>query len=125
MAKYRPIDFLGKKDNEPSMTENWLERTERMMRQIHCTLEENLECVTSLLQDEAYQWWVSVCRAAPLESVTWEFFLVEFRKQYVGRIYLSNMRQDFHYLKQRQMSVTEYQREFTRLSKYAPKMLVT
>ena len=31
----------------------------------------------------------------------------------------------FHNLKQRQMSVTKYQREFTRLSKYAPEMLVT
>ena len=42
----------------------------------------------------------------------------------MGRIYLSNMRRKFHNLKQRQMSVTEYQREFTRLSKYAPEMLV-
>ena len=48
------MDFLGKKDDEPSMEENWLERTERMLRQMHCTPEENLECATSLLQDEAY-----------------------------------------------------------------------
>ena len=34
------------------------------------------------------------------------------------------MRREFHNLKQRQMSVTEYQREFTRLSKYVPGMLV-
>ena len=91
-AKYRPIDFLGMKDDEPSMAENWLERTERMLRQMHFTLEENLECVMSLLHDEAYQWWVSVTRTAPPESVTWEFFLEEFRKQYVCRIYLCNMR---------------------------------
>ena len=64
-------------------------------------------------------------KTAPLESVTWEFFLAEFKKQYVGRIYLSNMRREFHNLKQRQMSVTEYQRKFTRLSKYALEMLVT
>ena len=43
----------------------------------------------------------------------------------MGRIYLSNMRREFHNLKQRQMSVIEYQREFTRLSKYALEMLVT
>ena len=49
IVKYRPINFLGKKDNEPSKVENWLERTERMLRQMHCTLEENLECVTSLI----------------------------------------------------------------------------
>ena len=119
------MDFLGKKDDEPSMTENWLERTERMLQQMHCTPKENLECATSLLQDEAYQWWVSVTRTAPSESVTWEFFLAEFRKQYVGRIYLSNMRRGFHNLKQRQMSVTKYRREFTWLGKYAPEMLVT
>ena len=106
------------------MVENWLERTERMLQQMHCTPEENLECATSLLQDKACQWWVSVTRTAPPESVTWEFFLGEFRKQYVGRIYLRNMRREFHNLKQRQMSVIEYQREFTQLSKYAPEMLV-
>ena len=75
MAKYRPMDFLGKKDDEPSMAENWLKRTERMLRQMHCTPEENLECATSLLQDEACQWWLSVTRTAPPEGITWEFFL--------------------------------------------------
>ena len=124
-ARYRPIYFLVKKEEEPSMVENWLERTERMLVQMHCTSEEKLECSTSLLQDEAYQWWVSVTRTAPLERVTWRFFLDEFKKNYVGRIYLNNMQREFHNLKQRQLSVTEYLREFTRLSKYAPKMLVT
>ena len=125
MARYRPIDFLGKKDDEPSMAENWLERTTRMLRQMHYTPEENLEYAISLLQDDAYQWWVSMTRTAPLESITWEFFIAEFRKQCVGRIHLSNMRREFQNLKQRQMRVTGYQREFTRLNKYAPKMLVT
>ena len=43
----------------------------------------------------------------------------------MGRIHLSSMTREFHNLKQRQMSVTEYQREFTQLSKYASEMLVT
>ena len=37
MARYRPVDFLGRKEDEPSMEENWLERTERMLVQMHCT----------------------------------------------------------------------------------------
>ena len=61
----------------------------------------------------------------PLERVTWMFFLDEFKKHYVGHIYFNNMRREFHNLKQRQSSVTEYLREFTRLSKYAPEMLVS
>ena len=125
MARYRPIDFLGKKEDKPSMVENWLKRTERMLVQMHCTAEEKLECTTSLLQDEAYQWWVYVTRTAPPERFTWRFFLDEFKKHYVGRIYLNNMRREFHNLKQRKLSVTEYVREFTRLSKYTPKMLVS
>ena len=64
-------------------------------------------------------------RTALSERVTSKFFLDEFKKHYVGRIYLSNMRREFHNLKQRQMSVTEYQREFIRLSKYAPEILVS
>ena len=49
----------------------------------------------------------------------------EFKKHYVGRIYLNNMRREFPNLNQRQMSVIEYQREFTQLSKYAPEVLVS
>ena len=90
--KQLAIDFMGRKDDEPSMAENWLERTERMLVQMHCTTKEKLECAISLLQDEAYQWWVSVTRTTPQESITWKFFLDEFKKKYVGRIYFNNMR---------------------------------
>ena len=125
MARYRPVDFLGRKEDEPPMEENWLERTELMLVQMHCTPDESFECATALLQDEAYQWWVSVTKTAPPESITWKFFLDEFKKHYVGRIYLANMRRVFHNLRQRQMTVTEYQREFIRFSKYAPEILVS
>ena len=67
----------------------------------------------------------SVTKTTSLERVTWRLFLDEFKKNYVGRIYLNNMQREFHNLKQRQLSVTEYLREFTRLSKYVPEMLVT
>ena len=101
MARYRLVDFMGRKEDEPSMAQNWLERTERMLVQMHCTPDESLECATALLQDEAYQWWFFVTRTAPLESITWKFFLDEFKKHYVGRIYLANMRREFHNLRQR------------------------
>ena len=107
------------------MAKNWLERTKRMLVQMPFTLDESLECATTLLQDEAYRGWVSVTRTAPPESITWKFFLDEFKKHYVGHIYLANMKREFHNLRQRQMSVTEYQREFKRLSNYSPEILVS
>ena len=83
------------------MVENWIERTEKMLVQMHCTPNESLECATFLLQEEAYQWWISVTKTAPSERVTWKFFLDEFKKHYVGRIYPSNMRREFYNLNQR------------------------
>ena len=82
------------------MAENWLEKTERMLVKMHCTPYESLECATTLLQGRAYQWWVSMTRTASLESISWKFF-DEFKKYYVGCIYLANMRREFHNLRQR------------------------
>ena len=39
--------------------------------------------------------------AAPPKSITWKFFLDEFKKPYVGRIYLANMRREFYNQRQR------------------------
>ena len=49
MARYRPVDFLGRKEDEAFMAKNWLERTERILVQMHCTPDESLECATALL----------------------------------------------------------------------------
>ncbi|KAL5803527.1 hypothetical protein ACOSQ4_031832 [Xanthoceras sorbifolium] len=59
------------------------------------------------------------------EDRTWHFFQKEFRRKYIGRIYLDNLKREFTNLKQRQMTVIEYEREFVRLSKYAKEMVAT
>ncbi|KAL5732729.1 hypothetical protein ACOSQ2_032424 [Xanthoceras sorbifolium] len=60
LAKYRPNDFHGRKDEDASAAEYWFERTEKILQQMHCTPEESLECALSLLQEDAYQWWTSI-----------------------------------------------------------------
>ncbi|KAL5802778.1 hypothetical protein ACOSQ4_031083 [Xanthoceras sorbifolium] len=125
LAKHRPTDFRGKSDDDATAAEYWFERTERILHQMHCTPEESLECAVSLLQEDAYHWWTAITRTMRPAERTWEFFQREFRKKYVGRIYIENMKRDFVNLKQRQMSVTEYEREFNRLSKYASDMVLT
>ena len=42
MARYRPVDFMEMKDDEPAMAKKWLERTKRMLLQMHCTTEKKL-----------------------------------------------------------------------------------
>ncbi|KAL5756115.1 hypothetical protein ACOSQ2_020861 [Xanthoceras sorbifolium] len=125
LAKYRPTDFHGRKDEDVSAAEYWFERTDRILEQMHCTSEERLKCAVSLLQEDAYQWWTSIIQSVRPEDRTWELFQKEFRRKYVGRIYLDNMKREFTNLKQMQMTVTEYERKFVRLSKYARDMVAT
>ncbi len=63
-----------------------MDRTGRVLKQLHYTPEHNLKAVVSLLQDDAYQWWDTVSSEVPPEQITWDFFLTEFRKKYVGSV---------------------------------------
>ncbi|KAL5734064.1 hypothetical protein ACOSP7_031925 [Xanthoceras sorbifolium] len=125
LVRYRPTDFHGRKDEDASAAEYWFERTDRILEQMHCTPEERLECAVSLLQEDAYQWWTSVIQSVRPEDRTWELFQKEFRRKYVGRIYLDHMKREFTNLRQRQMIVTEYKIEFVSLSKYTRDMVAT
>ena len=78
----------------------------------------------SLLQEDAYDWWkTAVIRLGP-EQRTWEHFSELFRDKYIGRIHIEKMRKKFLNLRQDQMSVSEYEREFLRYSKYAKELIV-
>ncbi|KAL5739515.1 hypothetical protein ACOSQ2_028695 [Xanthoceras sorbifolium] len=74
LTKHRPTDFQGKSDDDATAVEYWFERTERILQQMHCTPEESLKCVVSLLQENAYHWWTAIIRTMRPAERTWEFF---------------------------------------------------
>ena len=57
--------------------------------------------------------------------MTWEFFVQEFRVKYVTEMYKESKWKQFLNLKQRNLSVAEYGKEFNHLSKYAPELVLT
>ncbi len=59
------------------------------------------------------------------DQITWDFFLTEFRKKYVSKVYLKERRREFISLRQRQLSVAKYEREFIRLSRYGREIVPT
>ncbi len=79
---------MGNKEDDPSTAEHWLEQTKRVLKQLHCTPEQQLKCTLLLLQEEAYQWWDMVSRAVQPTELTWDFFLTEFKKKYISRMHL-------------------------------------
>ena len=97
--KYGAEDFKGQLTDDSPAAEYWLERTERIMDQLHCTNEEKLECAVSLLQESAYQWWTTVKGRVDRELLNWPLFLREFRDKYVGEAYSEARRRELLQLK--------------------------
>ncbi|KAA3487552.1 DNA/RNA polymerases superfamily protein [Gossypium australe] len=91
-ALVAPQVVEASKDDDPERVEFWLENTIRVFDELSCTPEECIKCAISLLRDSAYQLWNTL---------------------------VSVKRKEFLELKQDRMTVTEYEREFVRLSKYA------
>ncbi|KAA3465921.1 Gag-Pol polyprotein [Gossypium australe] len=101
IQKQRAEEFQVNKDDDSEKAEFWLEM-----------------CV-SLLRDSAYRWWNTLVSVVPRERVSWEFFQEDYWKKHISQRFIDHKRKEFLDLKQGRMSVTGYQREFVRLSKYA------
>ena len=96
------------------------------MEEVRCLPNQRVTCVVSLLQDSAYEWWKLVLRSLRLpDPIPWEFSVQEFRAKYVFDMYKDAKWKQFLNLKQRNLSVTEYEKEFSRLIKYAPESVLT
>ncbi|XP_070045517.1 uncharacterized protein [Nicotiana tomentosiformis] len=117
MRKMGGVEFEGTTD--PTVAEQWLERMERVFEQLECTYAAKFKYVISLLQNDAYDWWVSVLNAKAKPPVlTWDDFVKEFRAKYVPPVYCDAKKKEFLNLRQGSMSIAEYQQNFLRLSRY-------
>ena len=84
------------------------------------------KCAVSLLQGAAYDWWKLVLRNPLLpEPISWDFFVRGFQTKYVTGDYKETKRKQFLNMKQENLTVVEYEKEFSCLSKYAPKLALT
>ncbi|KAA3477359.1 DNA/RNA polymerases superfamily protein [Gossypium australe] len=110
-----PVDKIQKKgaeefranvEDDPERAEFWLENSIWVFDELSCTPKECLKCAISLLRDSTYHW----------ERVTWDFFQEEFRKKYISERFIDQKCKEFLELKQGRMTVTEYEREFVRLT---------
>ena len=116
----------GSSMEESATTEFWLKKLERVLEEVRCPLDQRVSCAISLLQSEAYDWWKLALRSPRIPNpMTWEFFVQEFRAKYVAEMYRDSKCKQFLNLKQRNLSVAEYEKEFSHLSKYAPKLVLT
>ncbi|MGG6561057.1 UNVERIFIED_CONTAM: hypothetical protein C3O89_18170, partial [Clostridioides difficile] len=119
IRKHGATEFKATDDDDAERAEFWLDNTIRVLDELSCTPDECLKCTISLLRESAYYWWSTLTSVVPREQVTWEFFQTEFRKKYISQRFIDQKRREFLDLKQGSMSVTDYERKFVRLSRYA------
>ena len=89
-------------------------------------MDQKVVCAVSLLQGAAYDCWKLVLRNPLLpDPVTWDYFVTEFNTKYVTNDYKESKWKQFLTLRQGKLTVAEYEKEFNRLSKYAPESVLT
>ena len=119
-------EFHGSSMEESTKAKFWLEKLERVLKEVRCPPDQRASCAVSLLQGEACDWWKLVLRSPGIPNpMTWEFFVQEFRAKYVIDMYRESKWEQFLNMKQRNLSVGEYEKEFNHLSKYASEAVLT
>ena len=105
---------------------NFGRKLQRLMEEVRCPHNQIVTYAISLLQGIAYDWWKLVLRSPRLlDPISWGFFIQEFRAKYVSAMYRETKWKQFLNLKQRHLSVAEYEKQFSHLSKYALESVLT
>ena len=125
VRKHGVEEFHGTSMEESDKVEFCLEKLERALYEMRCPVDQKATCAVSLLQGAAYDWWKLVLRnPLLLDPVTWDYFVIEFNMKYVTNDYKKSKWKQFLTLRKWKLTVAEYEKEFNRLSKYAPKFVM-
>ncbi|XP_016715525.1 uncharacterized protein [Gossypium hirsutum] len=125
IRKHGVEEFRATVDDDPLRAEFWLENTIWVFYELSYTPTEFLKCVVSLLKDTSSHWWNTITSVVPRENVIWEFSQAEFKKKYVCQKFMDQKNKELLELKQGNLTVSEYEREFVRLSKYGREWVLT
>ncbi|XP_056168702.1 uncharacterized protein LOC130138507 [Syzygium oleosum] len=121
--KLKPPKFSGKGDLEAAP--RWVEELEKDFEVLECTDNEKVTLAVYQLQDNANNWWKATGdRILPEGTArTWTVFTESFYEKYFSASARERKLSEFMRLRQGQMSVDQYEAEFARLSKFAPRMV--
>lgn len=110
---------------EPLDADDWLRTIERKFNALHVPPGERVNFATYQLEGAAGSWWEGfLALQAPGHDVTWEEFVTAFRAAYIPKTVMDIKRREFLDFSQGKLDVETYGREFTQLSRYAPRDVV-
>ncbi|XP_059629639.1 uncharacterized protein LOC132272523 [Cornus florida] len=120
IRKLGAVEFARATD--PLDAEKWIEDMEKYFEMMDCTEVQKRKIGAFLLSGEARQWWQSETRmVVDITTMTWDDFKTRFNDKYFPQSVKEKKAAEFTQLEQNnEMSVSEYERKFTELSRFAP-----
>nr|ABF96865.1 retrotransposon protein, putative, Ty3-gypsy subclass [Oryza sativa Japonica Group] len=107
---------------DPMEASDWLRTVEKKLGLIQCTDQERVVFATHQLVGPASEWWDSYEASRPEgHTITWDEFSAVLKRSHVPAGMITLRKREFRYLKQEDLTVTEYLHEFHRLAHYGLK----
>ncbi|KAK8928833.1 hypothetical protein KSP39_PZI017967 [Platanthera zijinensis] len=104
-------------------TEEWLDTIQELLAGIRCPNNMAVTLMVTLLELHAKRWWKSLMgstfRGRVYTDISWSEFSEAFLEHFIPSAARDGLEERFLQLKQGSMSVTEYQREFQHLARFA------
>lgn len=126
--RLNPPTFDGATD--PAIVEMWIQEMEKAFGLLSSNEEQKVTLAVYQLQGSAYDWWLMEKRKNETattegdpEPYTWAKFKKALEDKYFPRTVRLQKERDFIRLEQGGKTVTEYEAEFAKLSKYAPTLV--
>ncbi|XP_062115589.1 uncharacterized protein LOC133829808 [Humulus lupulus] len=110
---------------EPFKAEEWLRNVEPILARMNLGNANRISCVSSLLKKDARIWWDLVQQTNDVATMIWRRFVELFHKKYYNSAVIATRVEEFAILKQGNLTVVEYARQFDRLAKFAPQLVPT
>ncbi|XP_027155386.1 uncharacterized protein LOC113755620, partial [Coffea eugenioides] len=123
--KFSPPKFLGGSD--PEGAERWLETMINIFAALNYTEDRQVHFAVIQFEEPARAWWNVIQAKWEREGTVWTWlnFVWEFNEKYLPPIVQEKREDDFIKLRQGPLSVSEYENQFTKLSKFAPELIST
>ena len=123
--KFNPSKYNGETGVEAA--EKWIEDMEKIYKALGYNDARKVTFVEFQLEGLAYSWWRVIEEKWRGEGrqPEWGAFVAEFGKKFIPKVVRDRKEQEFINLRQRTLTVSEYEVQFTKLSKYALDMVNT
>ncbi|KAJ9562865.1 hypothetical protein OSB04_008025 [Centaurea solstitialis] len=116
-----PPEFKGELD--PTAALRWISDMEGVLHTCGCPENLKVRYVLDLLRGPAKDWWklqATGMTEAQLGALLWGEFVERFRRQYVPRVEIEQIKRDFLSYKQQNESVTELTIKFREMALFCP-----